>query len=210
MLRPETQMMLNILDFVGAFAFSISGAMAAVKARMDYFGIFVLASVTTFGGGVLRDLLLNLPPAALFQTPAYLIVCAICTILVLLVASHHIELYMPIILIFDALGLAVFSTIGTLAGIRENTPWYTCILLAVITGCAGGIMRDLLRQEKPVILYSDFYAGLSMLGSLLLIACYVWGRFSLNMAVFLSCAFIFISRLTVLHLARKKNKKNIS
>ncbi len=210
MLRPETQLMLNILDFVGAFAFSISGAMAAVKAKMDYFGIFVLSSVTTFGGGVLRDVLLNLPPAALFQNPTYLIVCLICTALVMLIASHHIELYMPIILVFDALGLAAFSIIGTLAGIRANTPWYTCVLLAVITGCAGGVIRDLLRGEEPIILYGDFYAGLSMLGSLLLISTHQWGKISLNMSVLLSCAFIFISRLAVLYVNKKKNNKNIS
>lgn len=210
MLSRQTQLLLNILDLIGSFAFCLSGALAAVKAEMDYFGIFVLACVTTFGGGVLRDLLLNVPPVALFKTPTYLLICVGCTILVMLVAHHHIEYYTPMLLTFDALGLAAFATIGTLEGIKANTPWYTCIILATITGCGGGIMRDVLRGEKPLVLYGDFYAGLAMLGSLVIIISSVWGQTSLNISVILSCSLIFLARMTVLYFKYQQTKQNNS
>ncbi|MGL4524045.1 MAG: trimeric intracellular cation channel family protein [Spirochaetia bacterium] len=205
MLRPEAQLSLNILDIIGAFAFSISGALSAIKSRMDYFGIFLLACVTTFGGGVIRDLLLGTPPRALFATPHYLLICIFCTILVMIVASHHIETYMPLILIFDAIGLAVFSASGTLEGIKAHAPWYTAIIMAVLTGCGGGVLRDILRSEKPVILYSDFYAGLSMLGSLILLVIYHGFGQKTEWGVTACCIFIFVMRMLILYPPKRKN-----
>lgn len=199
MLTKETLLVLSILDIIGSLAFCLSGALAAVKAKMDYFGIFVLACVTTFGGGVLRDLLLDLPPMALFKTPTYLVLCIVCTILVMVVASHHIEFYNPMLLVFDALGLAAFATIGTIEGIKVGSPWYTSIIMGTITGCGGGVIRDLLRGEKPVILYGDFYAGIAILGSLLLILSHVWAKINLNISVLLSCSFVFMTRMLVLY-----------
>ncbi len=185
-----------VLDTAGCIAFGLSGALAAKKKRMDFFGLFFLAGITTFGGGLLRDMLLNIKPSAIFETPRYLITSLGSAVAVWYFA-HHVEKKTRMIEFFDAMGLAVFSAFGTVRAIEVEAPVYGVLIMAMITACGGGIMRDLLRGEPPFVLYRDFYATAAILGSVVL-QLMLWLNFPLSLAVVSCVAVVFTIRIMLI------------
>jgi uncharacterized membrane protein YeiH len=185
-----------LLDTLGCVAFGLSGALAAKKKQMDFFGLFLLASVTTFGGGLLRDMLLNIKPSAIFETPRY-IITALFSAVVVWYFDHHVEKNTRMVEVFDSIGLAVFSAFGSLRAIEAGAPVYGVLIMAMITGCGGGIIRDLLRGEPPMILYGDFYATATVLGSGIL-QLMLWQNFPLSVAVVSCIVVVFSIRITII------------
>lgn len=159
---------LDLLDVIGSLAFAFSGSLAAKKKNMDGFGIIFLASITTFGGGLTRDVLLNSKPIAIFETPRYFIIAMIAGIIVRYIDHKRIEKQSLLIALFDASGLAVFTAFGTTRAIQLGAPFHGSLIMGVVTGCVGGIIRDLLCNQSPMIFYGDFYARAALLGSLTL------------------------------------------
>ena len=160
--------LLVVLDLLGVAVFAASGALAAVHAKLDVFGVVVLAAVTAIGGGVVRDVLLGItPPTSLTQWP-YLVVPAV---VALLVFRWHpaVAGLRRAVQLADALGLALFVTTGTSVALAAGAPAVTSALVGVITGIGGGVLRDVLLREIPTVLRREVYAVAAALGALVVV-----------------------------------------
>jgi uncharacterized membrane protein YeiH len=169
-------MILYFLDLAGTVIFALTGALKAVRHKLDWLGILVLASITGVGGGVIRDVILGNTPPAAFQNEAYLILSLIAGISVILVFSffstHKTGRLRQFILVGDAIGLGVFTLIGTVKGMEANLGPVGILFTGAVTSCGGGMLRDLLVNEIPALLKKDFYATASILGSSLYLILY--------------------------------------
>lgn len=194
---PYEGQILFLLEVLGVISFAASGAMAAVKSRMDYFGAMVLAVVTTVGGGVIRDVILGVPVIMFMESNHYLLIC-VATALVVLFFDQFIERYTRFILFFDSVGLALFTAMGTIRSLNAGAPWPGVLLLAVVTAVGGGMIRDILRNERPYLLYADFYAMASLIGSALLLFFVLVLKQSERMASFVCVSAVFLIRIVVL------------
>ncbi len=163
-------MVLFILDVTGTFIFALTGALKAVRHRLDWLGILVLSCITGVGGGVLRDLILGNTPPAAFQREIYLISSLAAGVLVILILSFlslsSLDRLRDLILIGDALGLGVFTFLGALKGQEAGLGPVGILFTGAVTSCGGGLIRDTLVREIPILLRRDFYATASILGSL--------------------------------------------
>ena len=166
-----------IVEIIGTIAFASSGAMVAVRKRLDLFGIIVLGGITAVGGGMLRDLMIGNIPPNMFRNPVY-VLAAFLTVLVLfllfrcwpfLLGSRYIEGYEKIMNILDAIGLGAFTVIGIDTGVEAGYGDYhfLIIFLGVITGIGGGILRDIMAGETPYVLKKHIYACASIAGACL-------------------------------------------
>lgn len=169
-----------IIEIIGTLAFASSGAMVAMRKRLDLLGIIVLGVTTAVGGGMLRDILIgNLPPNT-FRSPVYML-AAFITVLVLfvlfrlwpsLLASRYLESYEKIMNFLDAIGLGAFTVIGIDTGVEAGFGSYhfLIIFLGVMTGVGGGVLRDIMAGETPYILKKHIYACASIAGACLYVA----------------------------------------
>ncbi|MEQ4717174.1 trimeric intracellular cation channel family protein [Nonomuraea sp. B19D2] len=156
--------MTELLDLVGIFVFALTGALMGVRKRLDVVGMGVLAEITALGGGVVRDLILNVRPAA-FQSLGYVLVPLVATVIVFF-WHPHVARVMPVILVLDAAGLGLFSAVGTQKALEYGLSPLHAALLGVMTGVGGGMLRDVLAGEIPTLLYDrQLYAVPAMLGS---------------------------------------------
>ncbi len=144
-------MILYILDLIGVAVFAISGALAAGRKQLDLLGVVVIAVVTAIGGGTLRDLLLDRHPVFWIENPIYLQVILAAALLTVLYAKFLRPPHKAL-LIADALGLALFSISGAQIAEQANLHGIIIILMGTITGTAGGVLRDVLLADIPVIL----------------------------------------------------------
>ena len=162
------------LEIIGTISFAVSGAMVAIQKKVDIFGVIFLGVITSFGGGLTRDVLLGNVPPAMFNNTTYLVCSVIATLVVFLIASCFKEYYIKHELIFDtinnifdALGLGAFSVVGAkvtmLSGTDANA--FLIIVMGMITGMGGGLLRDLLVREIPFVLNKRVYAVAAMLGA---------------------------------------------
>ncbi|GIH99943.1 trimeric intracellular cation channel family protein [Planobispora takensis] len=156
--------MTQVLDLVGIFVFALSGALVGVRRRLDVVGMAVLASTTALGGGILRDLFLNITPAA-FYSVGYVVTPLAATAIVFF-WHPHVERVMPVVNVFDAAGLGLFCAVGTAKAMSHGLSPLHATLLGVITAVGGGVLRDVLAGQIPTLLYDrQFYAVPAMLGS---------------------------------------------
>lgn len=144
-----------ILDWLGIIAFAITGALVASRNQMDIIGFMLLGAVTGIGGGTVRDLLLGLP-ILWIEHPEYLAVCMGVSVVVFFTA-HLVASRMAVIVWADAVGLALFATVGAERAIQVGVAPLVAIVMGVITACFGGIIRDLLSQEKSIIFSREIY-----------------------------------------------------
>jgi uncharacterized membrane protein YeiH len=159
-------MLLTALELLGLSAFAISGALAAVRAGLDVFGVVVLGLTTALGGGIIRDVLLGIHPPTTLRTWPYLALCAVCALIVF--AFHpQVARLRRAVLLADALGLGVFATAGTTIALNAGAPVYTACLIGMTTGIGGGALRDLLLREIPLVLRKEIYAVAALAGSVL-------------------------------------------
>ena len=153
------------LDLFGVAVFAVSGSLAAGRKRMDVFGVIVLGLVTALGGGTLRDTFLDSGPVFWVDDPGYLLIAVIFSLLTF-IAVRVISLPWLGLLISDAIGLAVFMAIGTAKALVITNSASVAIVMGVMTGVAGGMIRDLLSAEVPLILRREIYATAALCGSL--------------------------------------------
>jgi uncharacterized membrane protein YeiH len=154
-LTPTT--LIVVLDLMGTFVFAISGAAAGVKSRLDVFGVSVLALVAGNAGGVMRDVLIgSVPPAAIsdWRYGAASLVAGITTF----VWYANVKRLQHVVLLFDAMGLGIFAVSGAQKALDCGVNPFAAALLGMLTGIGGGIVRDLLVKEIPVVLRTDVYA----------------------------------------------------
>ncbi|MEV4074085.1 trimeric intracellular cation channel family protein [Nonomuraea fuscirosea] len=156
--------MSELLDLAGIFVFALSGALMGVRKRLDVVGMGVLAGMTALGGGVVRDLILNVRPIA-FQSLGYVLVPVVATVIVFF-WHPHVARVMPAILVLDAAGLGLFCAVGTEKALEYGLNPLHAALLGVVTAVGGGMLRDVLAGEIPTLLYDrQLYAVPAMLGS---------------------------------------------
>lgn len=158
-------MPLYILDLLGVAVFAASGALAAGRKRMDVFGVIVIGSVTAVGGGTLRDLLLDRHPVFWMADPTYIVVIVVAALLTLAYARYRRP---PgnALAIADAFGLALFTIGGAQVAERAGVPALIVVLMATMTGVAGGVLRDVLSAEIPLIFRrGEIYATASIAGA---------------------------------------------
>lgn len=160
---------LSFLGILGTVAFAISGALLAIKKDMDYFGIVFSAITTSVGGGIIRDILINKDLPAALSDPIYIII-SIISALITIFFYNKVLCMNKLLLITDAIGLGAFTAIGSQIAITSGiTHPIVIIILAILTGTGGGVIRDVLAKEIPFIFQKEVYAVASMLGSLLFI-----------------------------------------
>jgi uncharacterized membrane protein YeiH len=157
---------LHALDLVGTFAFALSGALVAARKRMDVFGVLVLAIAAGLGGGIVRDLLIGVTPPRAITHPAYLVV-ALAAGGVGFAAPRTIARARRTVLAADALGLGAFAVAGTAKALDHGVPGVGAVVIGVIAAVGGGVARDLLAGDVPVILYSEIYATPALIASLI-------------------------------------------
>ncbi|MCO7247045.1 trimeric intracellular cation channel family protein [Halomonas sp. Mc5H-6] len=152
------------LDMAGVIVFALSGVVLACRSRMDPFGMLVLAAVTGIGGGTLRDLVLGVRPVFWVADPTYLWVI-FSTVCAALVGFHYIHrLSRGFLPIADAFGLALFTVIGAHKALLLGTSGVVAVLMGMMTGVAGGMIRDVLAQRVPMVLREEVYATAAMAG----------------------------------------------
>ncbi|MGH1432123.1 MAG: trimeric intracellular cation channel family protein [Neptuniibacter sp.] len=186
-----------IAELVGVAVFATAGALAAEGKRLDILGVVVLAIVTALGGGTIRDITLDIHPVVWIADTAFLwtaIVFAVVTFFV----SRYIQYPRRLLLVLDAMGLALFAILGGEKAMSLGLPPLIVVMMAVITGCAGGMIRDLLTGQIPLILQKDaeLYATCALVGAVfyLVFEPYMPGQ----MLALLSMMIIFILRMAAM------------
>jgi uncharacterized membrane protein YeiH len=144
------------LDLAATFVFGLSGGLAAVRARLDLFGVIVLAAVVGLAGGVTRDLLIGVPPET-FRDGRYLTAVGAAGIVCFLAGVVDERIHRAV-LVFDALGLSLFCVTGASKALVVGLGPVQAVILGAITGIGGGILRDLLLREVPTVLRTELYA----------------------------------------------------
>ena len=153
-----------VLDLFGVAVFAVSGALAAGRKGMDLFGVMVVSTVTAVGGGTLRDVLLDNQPLFWVRDVNYLLVAFGAAALTL----AYVRAFRPprgSLLVADAFGLALFTVIGARVALEDGAPALICVIMGVVTGSAGGLLRDVLCAEVPLLLRRDVYALAAMAGA---------------------------------------------
>ena len=184
------------LNLAGTFVFGVSGGLAGVRARLDAFGVIVLAVVVGLTGGIIRDVLIGRPPAT-FRDPRYLAVLALAG-LVALVAHPWLERAQRAIDVLDAAGLGLFCVTGASIALQYRLAAPEAIILGAISGVGGGVLRDLLLREVPRVLRSGLYAVPALVGSAITVTAARGGSHDVLFAV-LGALACFAIRLAALH-----------
>lgn len=157
--------MFYLLDIIGTMAFTMSGALTAMHKKLDAFGIFIIAFVTAVGGGTLRDIMIGRTPVGWMLDLKYVYVIIVGFILAIVFRKKFDRLRTSLFL-FDTIGLGVFTLIGLEKGINIGLHPVICIALGTMTACFGGVIRDILCTEIPVIFRKEIYATVCIFGGI--------------------------------------------
>jgi uncharacterized membrane protein YeiH len=161
--------MFYLLDIIGTMAFAMSGALTAMNKKLDPFGVFIIAFVTAVGGGTLRDVLIGRTPVGWMRDLNYVYVIALGFILTIIFRKKLDKLRKSLAL-FDTIGLGVFTLIGIQKGLDYQLHPVICVALGTLTACFGGVIRDILCTEIPVIFRKEVYATICILGGIVFFA----------------------------------------
>lgn len=154
----------DFLDLLGTAAFAISGALFAIKKRMDTFGVLIIAFVTAVGGGTLRDILIGADSITWMRDLNYSYVILTAVILAI-IFRKKIGYLSKSLFLFDTIGLGIFTIIGTEIGIQNDFHPIICVALGTITATFGGVIRDTLSNEIPLIFQKEIYATACIIGA---------------------------------------------
>ena len=164
---------LKTIEILGIFAFAITGIIEARRKQMDIIGTYSVAMVTAFGGGTLRDVLINHYPLFWMENYNYPIMILALSVLSIFILRKSISFSKPVLMtlgLLDALGLGLFSAVGTSYALSTGVYWFNAVLIGVVTGVFGGVMRDVICNEVPVFFkQSQLYATCSFIGALVFV-----------------------------------------
>jgi uncharacterized membrane protein YeiH len=156
---------IGIIDILGTFSFAAAGAFAAMDKKLDPFGVLIIAFATAIGGGTIRDVLLGrLPVAWLTNSTAIFVI--IIGASAALFFSNSLKKFDRLLFYFDAMGLGLFTMIGIETAIEQKLSSGICIMLGTVTGCFGGVLRDVLLNNVPLIFQKEIYASASIMGGI--------------------------------------------
>ncbi|HEY6505977.1 MAG TPA: trimeric intracellular cation channel family protein [Chitinophagaceae bacterium] len=157
---------LFIIDILGTFSFAVSGAFLAMQKKLDPFGVLVLSFVTAIGGGTLRDMMIgNLPVSWLRNETATIVIFS--SAIATMFFGRFLKQFTTTLFLFDALGLGLFTLIGIELGIDKHFSVGVCIALGTITACFGGVIRDVLLNDVPLLFRKEIYAMACIAGGLI-------------------------------------------
>lgn len=191
------ELIINSLNILGSFALAISGALTAMGKRFDPFGVLIIAFVTAVGGGTIRDMLITGRTVFWLEQTSYIYIILVATLLAIVFKKYLYHINRPL-LFFDAIGLGLFTITGVQIGLEFKFAFVNCIILGTVTGSFGGVLRDTLVNEVPVIFKKEIYATVSILGGglyLILQRFYIHNPILQIIPVFI----IIILRLLVIH-----------
>lgn len=154
----------SVIEVLGIIAFAMSGVFAALEKKLDVFGVLVIAFVTSVGGGTVRDVLIGATPVAWLKD-TYTLQIILATTVITLLLRKRISNFQRTLMVFDALGLGLFTVIGIQKGIAFGLSPGVCIALGTITGCFGGVVRDILLNQIPALFHvKELYATTCIVG----------------------------------------------
>ena len=177
----------KIIEITGTFAFAISGIRHAAAKHVDWFGGLVCGIAVAIGGGTLRDVMLGVTP--FWMTSSVYMVCTVLALLSVIVFSKYVERLSNTWFVFDTLGLALFTIAGLQKALALGHPFWVAIIMGCITGAAGGVVRDVLLNNVPVIFQKEIYAMASIAGGALYWALYALG---VEIGITVVSCFLFI------------------
>ena len=158
-------MFIQTIDILGTIAFAISGVLVAMSKRMDPFGVFIIAFVTAVGGGTLRDVLIGETPVFWMTDMTFIGVIALST-LVAVVFRNQLKHLRKSLFLFDTIGIGLYTVIGIEKGLNAGLNPAVCIALGTMSACFGGVIRDILCNEIPVIFRKEIYATACIIGGI--------------------------------------------
>ncbi len=188
--------LIYLLDLSAVAVCAITATLEAHRRELDLFGVWVIAIISGIGGGTVRDILLGRLPVYWIHDPIYVMVGIVAGTLTFFL-GRRLDLPKNFFLIPDAIGLALFTVIGTSVALKLGAPWLIASLMGVITGVFGGVIRDILCNEVPLILRTDIYATASLAGAMLFIAQVQLGIPS-NHAMLIAMSGIVVIRLAAI------------
>src|SRR5574344_860067 len=194
MIQFEWPTFVKVLEFIGTFAFAISGIRLASAKRFDWFGAYVVGVATAIGGGTIRDVMLGITP--FWMTDVIYLVCTAVAQLVVIVFSKNLIRLNNTWFIFDTLGLALFTVAGMQKTLQAGFPFWVAIIMGCITGAAGGVIRDVLINEIPLIFRKEIYAMACVLGGIVYWLCTIIGC-DLKVTAIISFFVVVIIRVVV-------------
>lgn len=205
----EQDIIIKVIELLGTFAFAISGIRHAAAKQFDWFGGYVCGIAVAIGGGTIRDLMLSTTPFWM-TTPVYMI-CTAVALFTVIWFGHWMEPLKNAWFVFDTLGLALFTIAGIQKSLLFGQPFWVAIIMGCITGAAGGVIRDILLNNEPVIFHKEIYAMASVIGGVV-----YWVVESLVLPVGWSAVLSFIVTCVIRFLAVRyhislpilKEKKN--
>jgi len=159
----------TLLDLIGTFVFAISGIKLASGRQIDWFGAYIIGLVTAIGGGTARDLLLDVTPFWMLDS-SYFLTTGV-ALLATLLFKEKIFRWQNTLFLFDAIGLGLFTIVGISKSIDANLSFWVCVVMGTITGSVGGVVRDILLNEVPLLLRKDIYALACIAGGIVYFVC---------------------------------------
>jgi len=193
-------MLLDVLNYAGIAVFAVSGAMVGVRKDFDLWGILTVGVFTGVGGGILRDLLLGIVPPTSIEHWQNITIAAAAAASAVLLHPVYSRLHRPV-LSLDAVGMGVFAASGAATALDHHVGWFGATLIGITTAIGGGVIRDVLSGEVPLLLQqSDLYAVPAMLGALTV---GILGSADVSQWVALTCGAVLATALRLLSLRFK-------
>ncbi|MBK0368759.1 trimeric intracellular cation channel family protein [Flavobacterium agrisoli] len=191
----------TLIEQIGTIAFAMSGALTAMNKKLDPFGVFIIAFVTAVGGGTLRDILIGVAPVTWMLDIKYVYLIGIAFFLSIVFRNKFDKLRTSLFL-FDTIGLGIFSIIGFEKGIEVNLSPIICIALGTMTACFGGVIRDILCNDIPVIFHKEIYATVCIFGGIIFFALKFF-EFANDLIYVITAVVIILIRLLAVRLQWK-------
>ncbi|SDD17270.1 trimeric intracellular cation channel family protein [Niabella drilacis] len=185
----------EIIEILGTIAFAISGTFSAMQRKLDVFGVLIIAFVTSVGGGTIRDLLIGDTPVAWMRDVQVCLVILVTSVAAIIFKTYIRKLKVTLFL-FDSLGLGLFTVVGLQKGINFGLNPGICIALGTITGCFGGITRDILLNTIPLIFRREIYATVCIFGGVVYLLL-LYFEINTDISKFIVIALIVITRIIV-------------
>lgn len=189
----------QIVELVGVFFFCLSGALAGRQKGFDWWGAFVMGLVTGMGGGTLREILMGNAPVPVFTDPVFVVIAAVATMAAVLFPDLWGEIRRQVA-VMDAIGLGVFCVLGTQIALDQGLSWWAAIGLGVVSSTFGGVIRDIIRNEIPLVFRGEIYATAAIFGGGLLVLLESFNLDS-SFAILIAAAATAILRLFAIRLS---------
>lgn len=185
-------------DLAGTVVFAIEGAVAAILAGLDLLGVLVLSFIVALGGGIVRDLLIGAAPPSAIRDWRYPLLAFAAGLATFVLHTHAAALPSSLLTLLDAAGLALFAAAGAEKALDVEIHPFVAVLMGAVTGCGGGVIRDVLLARVPAILVTDIYASAALLGAAVVVSCRRLGC-APPLATALGCLSCFALRVAAVH-----------